>query len=200
MRRVTSGAFLLLGLALLAAGCGDVATSTSTPTTRASAAATATAPKGATGPAVLGGTRDDFITKYGQPNDHSDGASLHFNRYPGSNIDALIVTFGPSSGGGPVRADDVSAQTSDRAHYRPADSKAGKTVSVADGSGAVVGEDDIYTSATLAPQFDASAFTDADGNTVAAGTFDVFYLYRTTNDPGHIDSCSLIIGSEQTKA
>jgi hypothetical protein len=72
-------------------------------------------------------------------------------------------------------------------------------ISVINSSGAVIGEDDIYTSATLATQFNASAFTDANGDTVAAGTFDVFYLYRT-NDPSRIDSCSLFIGSLQTVA
>jgi len=115
-----------------------------------------------------------------------------------------------SRAGGPFRADDVLAQASDQdwsmttarttcAPYLPADGKAGKKVTVSDGAGAVVGEDDLYTSATLATQFDASAFTDADSNAVATGTFDVFYRYKTSTDPSHIDSCSLIIGTEQTK-
>jgi hypothetical protein len=160
----------------------------------------------------LGGTPADFIAKYGQPNDHSDSSSLHFSRYPGSNVDALIVKFvtvGPGAG----HADAVLGQASDQppdqgwsmataratcAAYRPPDSKAGKSVHVVDSAGAVVGEDDIYTSATLATQFDASAFTDADSNTVAAGTFDVFYLFKT-GSPGDIDSCSLFLGSVQTQ-
>jgi len=211
MHRLTLNA--LLGLALLAAGCGHGAA----PATSGLVPATATAMPGAAGPVVLGGTVAAFIATYGRPNNHRSRAILHFNRYPGSNIDALsvvVVTFGtigPDRAGAVFVAANVSDQAPDQgwsmatarsacAPYLPRDSKAGKKVPVVTGAGAVLGEDDFYTSATLASQFPASEFTDADGNAVAAGTFDVFYYYERRNDPSRVGFCSLGTGSAQAKA
>src|SRR5260370_15987044 len=38
------------------------------------------------GPAVLGGTLDAFIAKFGSPNDHSSAGLPHFERFGNSNI------------------------------------------------------------------------------------------------------------------
>ena len=58
------------------------------------------------------------------------------------------------------------------------------------------GYDMVYTSASLAHLFHADEFTDGSGNIVAAGTFDVSYLYA--NDGSHIGDCEMIIGAQQT--
>jgi len=50
------------------------------------------------------------------------------------------------------------------------------------------GYDVIYTSSSLAKKFSADNFTNAKGNTVQSGTFDVQYLIKSN---GSVDSCSI---------
>ena len=157
----------------------------------------------------MGATGAAFITKFGQPNDHSTSTTLHFARYSGSNVDGLIVSLGLNTGS-PLRAYEVlaSAPPSQQwnmsaarpicQQYRPTDSASVKEVDVRGSSIELLGEDDVYSSATLASEFPASVFLDANNNATTPGTFDIFYLYETPNDASHIDSCSLDLGSSQT--
>jgi hypothetical protein len=160
-------------------------------------------------PAILGATQSAFIATYGPPNDHSVGSSLAFNRYPNTDVDALVITLLPARSG-PDRAGEMVAHAApdqpwslDTAHstcerYRLADAtaaQAAQQASVRDGSGAVLGEEDVYVSATLASLFPAAAFLGAHGEPVPAGTFDILYLYTSPNEASRIDYCSLAIGA-----
>lgn len=163
------------------------------------------------GAAVLGAPGAAFIAKLGQPNGHSTSTTLHFQTYSGSNVDGLIVSLGLNNGT-PLRAYEVLASAPPShlwsmsaarpicEQYRPTDSSLVQKVNVLDSSSALLGEDDVYRSAILASEFPAGAFLDANNNVTAPGTFDIFYLYETPNDTSRIDSCSLDLGSSQTKA
>jgi hypothetical protein len=56
----------------------------------------------------------------------------------------------------------------------------------------------IYYSASLANLFPASSFTDAEQNMVKPGMFDVQVLYEDSSET-MVNSCSIIIGEQQTK-
>jgi hypothetical protein len=150
----------------------------------------------------LGGPLSDFVGSYGQPNSHSTPPTLyHFSTYASANIDAVVVMTDVYA---PSLVSDVTAQApSDttwdisfgEAHclaFAPLDSRLVERVPYGDNTG----YDMVYKSAQLSHLFPAADFTDANGNTVAPGTFDISYLYGTDQD--HISSCDLIIGSQQT--
>ncbi len=181
-----------------------VPTSKPNPTPTSTPTPTATAVKNA-GPAVLGGTVDAFIAKFGPPNDHSSAGLPHFNRCGNSNIDQLILlqdSYGGTSAH--IIAVTVQACTSTSwtmslatamcSSFYPADAVYKRTVQVGDTS-----IDKIYFSATLAHKFTPDNFTDANSNPVQPGLFDVNYLYASNTDTSHIDSCDIDLGTQQTQ-
>jgi len=179
-------------------------TATLVPTATPTPKPTATAIRNA-GPAVLGGTVDAFIVKFGPPNDHSSAGLPHINRCGNSNIDQLILlqdSYGGTSAH--IIAVTVQACTSTSwtmslakamcSLFFPADAVYKRTVQVGDTS-----IDKIYFSATLAHEFTPDNFTDANSNPVQPGLFDVNYLYASNTDTSHIDSCDVDLGTQQTQ-
>ncbi len=175
-----------------------VPTATPTPKPRATAIKNA-------GPAVLGGTVDAFIAKFGPPNDHSSEIMPHFNRCGNSNIDQVILLQNPAGGtSGRIIAVTAQACTTTSwnmslakvicSSYFPADAVYKRTVQV--GTTSI---DKIYFSATLAHEFTPDSFTDANGNPVQPGLFDVNYLYASNTDTTYIDSCDVDVGTQQTQ-
>lgn len=165
---------------------------------------------------MLGAAGSAFIAAYGALTNQSDQATgdLHFHQYPGVALDFLIVDLGVHYGFTPGGQDAASiivaappgqpwspsaAQTT-CASFFPSDVqllKQVKRVTVTQ-DGSTIGEDDIYRSATLATTFPASAFVDFNQNPVQAGSFDVQYLYTKNNNSNAIDSCELLVGTQQT--
>ena len=162
----------------------------------------------------LGGAISDFIGVYGKPDPHSSSQQgyidLHFlpSTSSQSNVDGLIVATDPHTttylaANITVQAQNGSAQTAAIGWavndaktrcmaFAPSDAHFVKEFVYANASGF----DMVYTSAQLAKDFPASAFTDNQQKQVPAGTFDVQYLYAI--DGQHISFCDLIIGEQQT--
>lgn len=177
-----------------------------TATTQPTAQATATVAP-VSGPALLGSDIGTFVANYGQPNSHTDvaGGLYHFQRYPGSNIDFLIVMVDLADGGVyGTRVENVDVQAPDAgwtaqqadaecAAFLPRDAVYKNQVGLSGGY------DKIYFSASLAALFLATAFTDANGNQVQAGLFDVQYLYQGQLAASPLDGCSILIGTQQTQ-
>lgn len=160
------------------------------------------------GPTVLGGTLGAFVAKFGQPNDHSDTILSHFQRYPDSNIDYLILQQQSASDktieSVTVQADngkpwDITTAKAICGSFIPSDAVFQKRVDIAGSASQFGSFDMIYFSATLATKFSADQFTDANQNTVKPGLFDINYLYNDNNDLSHINSCSLELGTQQTQ-
>ena len=193
----------------------QASTSTPTPTftvqaTTAAPTATATQPvptathaSGSTathGTPRLGGPLSDFIGKYGQPNDHTSPPLYHFLRAANGPADGLIIDVDVVTN----LVDDISwANTNSTGWtqsdakvqcmaFGPSDAHYKQKYPLSSNSG----YDLVYTSTSLAHLFQANEFTDGSGNMVAAGTFDVSYLYA--NDGSHIGDCEMIIGAQQT--
>lgn len=156
---------------------------------------------------VLGAALTTFETRYGQPDPHTDtkSGSYHFQQYTDSNIDYLIAWTDLADGGAytqrvyslGVQA-DTGGWSKDKgdticAGFRPPDAVYKRRVTLTSGSD---GYDEIYASASLASLFPASAFTDANTNSVKPGLFDVQYLI---NQDGTIGSCTLQLGTQQTQ-
>lgn len=200
--------FILLFLLVLAlAGCGgSEAIQTTNATTQAPTTTSGGSVTPANNSATLGSDISAFITKYGQPNDHSipNYGLYHFKRYPDSNIDFLIITNDTGDGGVYAnRAEDVTAQTPNTGTgygwtqvqagmicgaFFPRDAVFKRRVERVDGY------DSIYFSASVAKLFPTTAFTDFNNNQVQAGLFDILYLYRADSTIG---SCSILIGTSQ---
>jgi len=157
------------------------------------------------GPAVLGGTVDAFIAEFGQPNDHSSAGMPHFKQCSNSNVDQLILL--DVSNPGHVESITVAACTpwtvsqakTNCSAFFPADAVYKRTVQIPGPPNSFPSVDKIYYSATLAHEFAADVFTDANGNPVQPGLFDVNYLYISNTDLSHIDSCDVIVGTQQTQ-
>ena len=155
-------------------------------------------------PAVLGGDIGTFVSRYGQPNDHSVPSSgyYHFRRYANSDVDFLVAQV--DLGDGVVYAQRVKGvvaqapgagwnqQQANAActAFLPRDSAYQRTVKLA------MGYDNVYFSASLVGLFPASAFTDPNGNQVKAGLFEVHYIQRAGSI---IDSCDILPGTQQTQ-
>jgi len=202
MQRVTISVFL--GLALLAAGCGEAAT-TASPTPTAT-------PVGA---AILGATEASFIAKYGQPTNHPISGDpnplLGFGSHPDNTDAPLLVYFG--FGSNPVRAHDILASSAPGQSWSMAEARAmcepflppdsvvkQHVIVLSSTTGAVAGEDTIYTSQFVSQWFDPNSYLDANSHQVAVGTFDLGYLYVTPNDASRSDGCGLNLGTTQTTA
>jgi len=164
-----------------------------------------------TGPTVLGGTLGAFVAKFGQPNDHSSDGQPHLQRYPDSNIDYLILQQAPGQNSYSqtiasvtVQADegkpwDITTAEANCRSFMPSDAVFQKRIDIA-GSASQLGSFDMgYFSATLAKEFTADQFTDANQNPVKPGLFDINYLYNATNDFSHINSCSIQLSMQQTQ-
>ena len=149
----------------------------------------------------LGGPLSDFVGAYGQPNNHSNPPiDYHFQRASNGVQDNLIVDLATDNS----LVDFITVATLDPGWtateaqdkcmaYAPTDAHFKQRIDYTDGSG----YDLVYISTSLAHQFPAGDFTDANSSTVPAGTFDVSYLYAS--DGQHIGGCDLIIGEQQTQ-
>ena len=202
---------------MVCAGCGAASTSTvaqhtASPSPTAKRA-TPTPKPAQSGPTVIGGLDSAFIAKYGQPNNHSDTSNgmLHFARYSGSNIDAVIIWLDPFDG--PALAHHVISVTlaapdngpswslsfaeSYCQTFAPTDAQIKQRMPVT-GSTGVQGLDVIEYSATLAATFPASEFVDASQTAVQPGLFDILYLYPSATQTEQVDSCDLLLGTQQT--
>ncbi len=183
-------------------------TAHATPTAATSLGANATG-----GQAVLGGTLDAFIPKWGQPTNYAD-STYGFKRQcgslnndwclmmlllPGTNnlnyVQLLTVTSPDDASGNPIW--DLTLARAACSLYLPADARYQSESPVIQ-NGAMVGLDRIYTSQQLARIFPASAFTDAQQNPVTPGTFDEMFLYSNNAGGGQIDGCTLTVGTTQT--
>lgn len=162
-----------------------------------------------TGAAVLGGSLNAFIAKFGQPNDHSDPGMPHFKRCSNSNIDQIILMQENDSSSGLIVSILAAGCTSTSwttqfanaycSTLLPSDAKYQRSVQIPGSSTQFASVDKIYSSATLAKAFTADNFTDVNGNLVQPGLFDVDYLYASNADTSHVDSCNLQLGTQQTQ-
>lgn len=173
-------------------------------TSTASAEATATITNA--GPAILGGSLDAFIAKYGQPNTHSADSEPHFKGCSNSSVDQLILSqVSLESDAGPITS--ITAQactpwttsfaTTYCTSFLPPDAKYERSVNRPASSSQFASIDKIYYSATLAQEFAAEDFSDGSGDGVQPGLFDVNYLYANNTDMSHIGSCQLQLGTQQ---
>jgi hypothetical protein len=176
-----------------------------TATTQPSQAATTVS---SPGQAVLGGPLSAFIDKFGQPNDHSVAYGPHLARCNGSNIDELLLSqLSSQQTAGPITSilfqtcpgtdNSVSTVEAECSAFFPSDAVYQKTVTIVGSSSQLPASDKIYYSATLANEFSADNFTDANQNPVKPGLFDANYLYAS--DASHIDSCNIALGTQQTQ-
>jgi hypothetical protein len=145
---------------------------------------------------------------FGQPNDHSSSSQPHLARCGNSNVDKLLLSqVSLGSAAGPITSIlyasctswTISLAESSCSTFFPADAVYQKSVKIVDSSGNLSSFDKIYYSATLAHEFAADNFTDANQNQVKPGLFDANYLYVSANDTSHIDSCTIQLGTQQTK-
>lgn len=160
------------------------------------------------GIAILGAQLSAFVTKFGKQNDHSSPGQIHLARCGNTNTDQLILTQLPAlSTTGPVTSIlyascstwTVSTAQSLCSKFFPADAVYQKTVTIPGSISHFPAFDKIYYSATLAHEFAASNFIDANKNQVQPGLFDANYLYENTSDTTHIGSCNVQLGTRQTQ-
>ncbi len=216
---IGAAVWLVLILACITANTGkgstDVAsTSTHTSTTAHATAtpdgkATTVALPGLDGPlatggqAVLGGTLDAFIAKYGTPHVRtqltvgfhtscSSGSAdcEQVGLFPGTNSRYFVDTLSFSTPDSQPWASLGAAKTACRVGF-PADAKL-KSDGPDVRAGQTFGDYAIYTSASLAKIFPASFFTDAQGNTTTPGTFDVLILVTPS---GTYSDCQIAAGA-----
>lgn len=236
-KTVLSLGFGLLIVMLLLCSCGSTGTSSitsptatnqsagTTPTaTKQSATATPTGTNQSTGTtptavttkvpsntisAVLGGSPNTFITKYGQPNDHSGNGYLRFERCSNSKWDQLSLSqISLESNTGPIASIlvqpcppgswSVAQANAICSAFLPPDAKYQRSVQVPNVDNQGPSVDKIYYSATLAHAFAADNFTDNNGALVQPGLFDVNYYYVSNSDTSHMDVCDLELGDSQT--
>jgi hypothetical protein len=192
---IVTGVFLVISLF----GCSSAPEDTGVP-------ATTRQPIQGSSAAVLGGTEAAFASRYGPPNDHSipDSGIYHFQRYPHSNLDYLIVFTDIVDGGRyrllvnglEVQANttwDIPTTEAISRSFFPLDARRIKEATVIGSQHTPIGVVDTYYSASLATEFPPSAFTDNNLNPVRVGTFDEGYLYDLS-DHSKTDGCSFFLG------
>jgi hypothetical protein len=156
----------------------------------------------------LGGQLGDFIGAYGQPNSNSNPPLFDFQEVNNVN-EVMVLGLGSSCSSTQCEVqqqiDSITVQSPDQANgftvseaeakcmaFGPTDAHFKQKIPYADGTG----YDMVYSSSSLAKAFPASEFMDGNSNQVAAGTFDVSYLYAD-NKVG-IGSCAMLTGETQT--
>jgi hypothetical protein len=159
-----------------------------------------------TGTAILGAQLSTFTAKFGQQNDHSSPGQIHLARCGNSNTDQLILSQLPvASSTKPITSIlyascstwTISTAESLCSKFFPADAIYQKTVIIPGSASQFPAFDKVYYSATLAREFGAVNFTDANKNPVKPGLFDVSYLYENSSDTTHIGSCNVQLGTRQ---
>ncbi len=162
---------------------------TAKPTTESSLAPTYGRPQ-------LGGPISDFIGKYGKPNTTPcPPYNLCWFKDGSSNTEGLIVNKHLSASGYTSQVDWITVQTTNGQVW---DAHQMQRIPLVDASGQSSGYDVAYQSASLSHEFTQDDFnygSTVSGN-VPMGTFDIQYLYKSD---GSIDSCSILIGEQQTK-
>ncbi|HYX50151.1 MAG TPA: hypothetical protein VE843_10440 [Ktedonobacteraceae bacterium] len=160
------------------------------------------------GIAILGAQLSTFTAKFGQQNDHSSPGQIHLARCGNSNTDQLIITqLSGASSKDPIASIlyascstwTVSMAESLCSKFFPADAVYQKTVTIPGSLSHFPAFDKIYYSATLAHEFAAGNFMDANKNPVKPGLFDASYLYENNNDTAHIGSCNIELGTRQAQ-
>ncbi len=160
------------------------------------------------GAAILGAQLSTFTAKFGQSNDHSSSGQVHLARCKGSNTDQLILAQSSlASPTGPITSIlyascstwTVTTAESLCSKFFPADAVYQKTITIPGSSSHFPAFDKIYYSATLAHEFAAATFIDANKNLVKPGLFDANYLYESINDTEHIGSCNVQLGTQQAQ-
>lgn len=158
--------------------------------------------------AILGAQLSAFIAKFGQQNDHSSPGQMHFARCKNSNTDQLLLSqLSLTSSSGPIASilyascNTWSASMAESlcSNFFPADAVYQKTVTIPGSPSHFPAFDKIYYSATLAHEFAANNFSDANKNLVKPGLFDVSFLYESSNDTSHVGSCNIQLGTKQTQ-
>lgn len=158
-----------------------------------------------TGSTVIGGALSAFVSKFGQPNNNSDPSSGRYNF--GNNNFLMITTAGFNASGHIVETIAAASPTKQPMDpttgkgycqtFLPSDAHYQRQQPVTDSSG-LEGIDYIYFSNSVANSgIPSSDFTDANGDNVKPGTFDMFILYSAPNDSAQIDSCSIDPGTSQ---
>lgn len=130
------------------------------------------APSDTTTRPTLGAPAVAFVARLGQPNDHSDAMTLHWQRCAGNNVDGFIITFIEGHAYLITRQNCLPAAPAEKelvveaTTFMPTD---GKTVNgfVTQNSEKAVEE----ISASLAGQLPAVSFHDCNGDPVKPGTF-----------------------------
>ena len=166
------------------------------------------APTSNSGTAILGAQLSAFTAKFGQQNDHSSPAQIHLARCGNSNTDQLILTQLSLTSSTRLITSilyascstwTVSTAESLCSKIFPADAVYQRTVTIPGSASQFPAFDKIYYSATLAREFAAGNFTDANKNPVKPALFDANYLYENNNDTTHIGSCNVQLGTRQTQ-
>jgi hypothetical protein len=201
---------IIAALATLVGGCAVNTPPTATyslPTPNRAAA-------GQAGPAVLGAADTAFIAAFGQPvnefgaPDSHPGNVLAFDNYPNTFVNGVIAERDLADAHHLRRIVIVllaappdqlwswaTAQTNCLA-FAPADAHFQQQAAIQDAQG-WSGRDMIYSSATLAHTFPASAFLDDDSNPVTAGIFNIQYTFPSASQSDQVVSCQLALGTRQ---
>lgn len=151
-----------------------------------------TALQGTSGDAILGSAIDPFIAKFGQPTVMGTGAYDFQNHtievVTGDNLSMSILEDSPNNTTwtlAQAKAICLALSPSD-AHYE-------RSITLSNNQG----EQYVYVSPSLAKEFQASVFTDENGNQATAGTFGIVLTYAP-NSTSQFDSCSTQVGLQGT--
>ena len=153
-----------------------------TPTT------TPTAISGDPAKAILGGTLADFTARYGPLNSHSnpsknaydfalyghDKNDLTLEFLHNQHTDVIILSPPPT-----IYWNETEARAA-CAKFLPSDATYQRRMTMNDPQGNPVDEQLVYTSASIASLFPASAFTDETGSQTQAGTIGLILNHWTT--------------------
>lgn len=145
------------------------------------------------GPMALGQPVSHFVAQYGPPNVIADGD--YYWRGPDITVFAFsyderrvsAVLYAGSDGNG---WSSVSAASAVCRAFLPSDATYKRTVDI---TGANPGVQHVYYSPSSAPLFQASEFTDENGNVTTPGTLAIVFDYNHA-DMTHIDECSVQVG------
>ncbi len=148
------------------------------------------------GPTTLGQPLSHFIFRYGAPMDEQTQKDGIYNWNRGAffvlafkSENYLVSGIDDANSDGNGWDSEASAAPLCKT-FLPADSVYKRDVTISHG---VPSDERVYYSASLAPLFPASTFTDENGNITTPGTFAIVYQYDSATSM-HITDCSIQIG------
>lgn len=156
------------------------------------------------GPAILGADIAAFITKYGQPNTHSQPSNGDYNfaLYGNPQISDLSVTT-ESNKALSILKDSSTDQGWNASEaiaaclvFTPQDTIYKRSMILLDGQGNPLAIQRVYFSLSLAKQFPASNFTDENSNQTIPGTFGIVLGYNLGSTTSFL-TCSAQVGLQQ---